>query len=401
VVRRQKWTPRRAWLAAAAACIVILASTHTTRPALALDLLPPVAVDDTLTTTHSRTRIVPAPGVFANDLDLDGGTVAILESGATHGSVTLRSDGGYSYTPIAGYVGSDEFTYRASSGALPSLTSAPATVSITVTNGLPNLEPDEYTVAAGTTRFVAAPGVLANDSDPDGDELSAGLVTTVSHGALNLATSGAFAYTPATGYAGTDEFTYRAWDGVAWSNRTTVTLHVAAPTPAPTKTLKPTPKPSPTPEPTPTPTATGTPGSIVRPTPTRTPTPTPTQTSRPGRSSSPATPKPTPSPSPGSNAPGAGTIGDGGEPGAPGNVVEPLGVRPVRFGLNDAVFGDFAGFGGIEWVVPALALGVPGLLMLVALLAQALIGVIWLTYARRRLRGLGVRLLTRSGRGVP
>jgi hypothetical protein len=171
------------------------------------------------------------------------------------------------------------------------------------------------------------------------------------------------------------------------------------PSPSPVKT----PNPSPTPEPTPTPTPTGTPGSIVRPTPTPATTATATPNPRPtGRTSAPATPDSTPSRTDGSTrsiAPGAGTIGGDGGTG-PGNVSEPLAVRSVRVGLNDTVFGEFAGFGGIEWAVPALALGVPGLLVIVALLAQGLIGVLWLTYARRRLRGLGVRLLTRSGRAV-
>jgi Big-like domain-containing protein len=387
VVRRQKLTQRRAALAATAASVAILASTYVSaRPARALDLLPPVAIADTLTTTHSRTRVVPAPGVLANDLDLDGGTVAVLVSGTSHGTVTLRSDGGYTYTPTTGFVGSDQFSYRARSGGLlGSLTSLPATVSITVTNTLPNLAPDAYNVAADTTRFVAAPGALANDSDADGDALSAALVTSVSHGSVSLATSGAFAYTPASGYAGTDEFTYRAWDGAAWSKPTAVSLSVFAPaTPAPTNPPKPTPSPTRTPGPTPTRTPVSTRPTAQTPRPSGRPNPTPNPTRSPASS----------------NVPGIGSAGGPAEPGAPGNLAEPLGVRPVRVGFNDAVFGDFAGFGGIEWAVPALALGVPGLIVIVALLAQGLIGVIWLTYARRRLKGLGVRLLARSGRAV-
>jgi Big-like domain-containing protein len=205
-VRRPKWTTRRAALAAASASVAILASTYASAPrALALDLLPPVAVPDTLVTTHSRTRVVPPPGVLANDLDLDGGAVAALVSGTLHGTVTLRSNGGYTYTPVAGYVGPDAFTYRASTsnGLGGSLSSLPATVSITVTDRLPDVAPDAYTVVAGTTRFVAAPGVLANDSDADRDDLAAGLVTSVLHGSLSLASSGAFEYTPAADYAAT------------------------------------------------------------------------------------------------------------------------------------------------------------------------------------------------------
>ncbi len=48
----------------------------------------------------------------ANDLDLLGGTTAILTADPTHGTVNLRSDGGFTYTPDAGYLGTDVFRYR-------------------------------------------------------------------------------------------------------------------------------------------------------------------------------------------------------------------------------------------------------------------------------------------------
>jgi len=68
-----------------------------------------VANPDTLTMKHDRTAVVPAPGVLGNDLNLLGGATAILVSGVTHGTLSLRSDGGYTYSPAAGYVGSDLF----------------------------------------------------------------------------------------------------------------------------------------------------------------------------------------------------------------------------------------------------------------------------------------------------
>ncbi|HEY8558191.1 MAG TPA: Ig-like domain-containing protein, partial [Actinomycetes bacterium] len=62
------------------------------------------------------------------------------------------------------------FTYRASDGTTES---SPATVAITVSavNDAPTAAADTYSTAEDTTRTVIAPGVLANDGDPDGDQL--------------------------------------------------------------------------------------------------------------------------------------------------------------------------------------------------------------------------------------
>ena len=63
-----------------------------------------------------------------------------------------------------------------------------------------------------------APGVLANDTDADGDPLTAVVVTGPAHGTLTLNANGSFTYTPAANYNGADRFTYRANDGTANSN---------------------------------------------------------------------------------------------------------------------------------------------------------------------------------------
>ncbi len=70
-------------------------------------------------------------------------------------------------------------------------------------------------------------GVLANDADADGDPLTANLVTGPAHGTLmSFGADGSFAYTPAPGFFGTDQFTYRSNDGKANSNLATVTIAV-------------------------------------------------------------------------------------------------------------------------------------------------------------------------------
>jgi hypothetical protein len=137
---------------------------------------------------------------------------------------------------------------------------------------------DEYATVANTPLAVAAPGVLGNDSDSDGDSLTAVLVTLPEHGTLTLMGSGGFTYTPEAGFSGSDTFAYRVWDGLAYSQNAGVTISVAPPGSTPTATSTGVP-PSPTatatgipPGVTPTATATGIPPT-VSPTATMTPIP--------------------------------------------------------------------------------------------------------------------------------
>jgi VCBS repeat-containing protein len=79
--------------------------------------------------------------------------------------------------------------------------------------------------------------VLDNDSDPDGNPLTAVLVTGPSDGSLTLNANGSFSYTPAADFAGSDSFSYRASDGSLNSNPVTVTITVTAVNDAPTVTV--------------------------------------------------------------------------------------------------------------------------------------------------------------------
>src|SRR5206468_1096202 len=110
-----------------------------------------------------------------------------------------------------------------------------ATVTLTVTavNDAPVANNDAYTTAEDTPLTVTAPGVLANDTDVDGDSLTAILVSAPTHGSLGLNANGSFTYTPAPNFNGTDSFTYTANDATADSNVATVTLTVTAVNDAP------------------------------------------------------------------------------------------------------------------------------------------------------------------------
>ena len=95
-----------------------------------------------------------------------------------------------------------------------------------------NLSPvavnDSYSTAVNTALNQAAPGVLGNDSDPEGTALTARLVNGPSHGSLTLNSNGSFVYTPFVNYIGNDSFTYQASDGATGSNIATVTMSVTS-----------------------------------------------------------------------------------------------------------------------------------------------------------------------------
>ena len=92
---------------------------------------------------------------------------------------------------------------------------------------------DDYLATAGATLTVDAPGVLANDSHPQGDTLTALLEEDVTNGLLELDADGGFRYTPNDGFTGEDSFTYRASDGILHSEIANVTITVVPAVPGP------------------------------------------------------------------------------------------------------------------------------------------------------------------------
>jgi hypothetical protein len=263
---------------------------------------------------------------------------------------------------------------------------------------------------AGRALTVAAPGVLENDTVVGGSA-AAELRDDVDHGSLDLHEDGGFRYAPDSGFVGTDRFTYRIPAGVLLllpSEPATVTITVtAAPTPTPDPTPKPTPAPTPVPTPVPTPrptiapivTVTPLPSIDLLPTlPTVTPTPRPSATAAPSRSPAPTpTSKRTTDPSGGPAGPIASPPGSG--PGSPdssrGSAVRSLAPAdatpsftvPTATGIGDLDLDTSLTLRGFEWAIPALVLTVPGILLLLALVAQAVVGILWVPVTRRWLGG--------------
>lgn len=156
--------------------------------------------------------------VLANDVVVSGsGTLSVVgvSQPASGGTVTLTS-GAVRFTPAPNFNGPARFTYRLSdSGGVQEDVSV--TVNVTSVNDPPDGRDDEFTVDRNTTNNRL--DVLANDrSDPDtGETLRVTLgapQTTTRGGTVSITTDGrAVNYTPASGFVGSDTFTYTVSDG--------------------------------------------------------------------------------------------------------------------------------------------------------------------------------------------
>ena len=189
----------------------------------------PVAVGDTYSTDEDAALRVPAPGILANDTDAENEPLSsILVAGPAHGTLTLRANGSFVFTPTQNFFGTDNFTYAANDGQL---SSAAASVGIAVqpVNDAPSARNDGYAVDEGTVLAVSAPGILANDIDVENSPLSSVLISGPAYGALALKADGSFSYTPTAAFSGTLSFVYKANDGSLDSAPATVSLTVAIP----------------------------------------------------------------------------------------------------------------------------------------------------------------------------
>lgn len=202
----------------------------------------PLALND-VNTTFIET---PVSGqVLTNDIDPEGSALTVYAQNnvpTTHGTVTVNSNGTYTYTPTTGYTGEDSFNYVVCDAS--SLCST-ATVTIevmplpTAANEPPVAVNDAY---LGTINTLLSGKVLANDFDPEGlslvvssaliagspdgfinDALPLGMATsvyginksgnTVLAGNLTLSNLGVMTFVPVNSFTGKVTFTYQNSDG--------------------------------------------------------------------------------------------------------------------------------------------------------------------------------------------
>ncbi|MBN9672984.1 Ig-like domain-containing protein [Roseibium aggregatum] len=175
--------------------------------------------------------------LLANDFDADGDVLSVVAVSATSSlgaQVTLEADGTISYDPSVseilqamgdGGAFEDTFEYTVSDGN-GGFDQATVTVILNPVNDAPDAADDFYSVDEDGTLSVAAEGVLDNDADVDGDELTVSLVTDVANGTLTLNPDGSFSYTPDADFNGADSFIYEVTDGNGGVDRATVAITV-------------------------------------------------------------------------------------------------------------------------------------------------------------------------------
>jgi serine protease AprX len=163
--------------------------------------------------------------VTASDPDNDALSFSL--DAAPAGMSIDAATGLIQWTPGIDQVGSQAATVRVTDARGKAATQA-FSVSVAPPNRAPAAANDSFSTSSGATLVVAAPGVLSNDSDPDGSTLTAVLTSGPASGSLTLNANGSFGYSPSAGFAGTDTFVYRAFDGALYSNNATVSIMVNA-----------------------------------------------------------------------------------------------------------------------------------------------------------------------------
>src|SRR5206468_2081274 len=137
----------------------------------------PVALNDSFATDEDTALTITAPGVLGNDTDIDSpGLTAVVVTGPSLGGVTLSTNGTFSYTPAANSNGSDSFTYKANDGQADSHV-PPVSPTRRSSDLAPVALNDSFATNEDTALTITAPGVLANDTDVDGNSLTAVVVT--------------------------------------------------------------------------------------------------------------------------------------------------------------------------------------------------------------------------------
>jgi hypothetical protein len=185
----------------------------------------PVARPDSFQAQRNAPLAIGYTGLLANDSG-SGLTVRTdLFTTPAHGTLTICcSADGFTYTPATSYVGSDSFSYTIQDNS-GRRSSATISINVVFTNHPP--VPGNDSVVTEHDTAITIP-VLANDSDPDGDTLTATAVTQPPSGTVVINGGTTVTYTPPTGFTGTVAFTYTVRDSHNATATASVTVRVRA-----------------------------------------------------------------------------------------------------------------------------------------------------------------------------
>jgi VCBS repeat-containing protein len=155
------------------------------------------------------------------------GTVTFRDGASSFATTPLPANGTASASTTFTTAGQHTVTAQYSGDAnFGGGTSSALTQQVNTADRPPVAANDAYAVNEDAVLTVAAPGVLGNDSDPDGNPITAVKVSSPAHGTVVLNANGSFTYTPTANYSGADAFTYEANDGTLNSTPATVTITV-------------------------------------------------------------------------------------------------------------------------------------------------------------------------------
>ncbi|MCG6560295.1 tandem-95 repeat protein, partial [Ruegeria sp. 1NDH52C] len=184
---------------------------------------PPVANDDTFNGTEDQ----PITGsVLTNDTD-DGdiNPAPLVVSSYTqpgNGTVTVASNGSFTYTPSQNFSGQDSFTYTVVDG-VGATDTATVILNLAEANDDPVAKSDFGITDQGEAVTI---NVVANDEDEEGDTLTVTSVGGASNGTVSFS-GGTVTYTPNANFDyGVDSFTYTVSDGNGGTDSSTVTVLV-------------------------------------------------------------------------------------------------------------------------------------------------------------------------------
>ncbi len=181
----------------------------------------PIGVNDQYTTDED---VALNGNVSDNDLDTDGFTYVITD-GPDNGTITMNSDGSFTYTPDPDFNGTDTFTYQACDENGLNCVEATVTIIVVPVNDNPNAIDDTFTTDEDTTLNA---NVGDNDLNPDGSTLTFVVTDDTDNGTLILNADGTFTYTPDPNFYGTDSFTYTLCDENGNCDTATVTIIVVS-----------------------------------------------------------------------------------------------------------------------------------------------------------------------------
>ncbi|MBC8213370.1 MAG: tandem-95 repeat protein [Candidatus Marinimicrobia bacterium] len=196
----------------------------------------PIAVGEDYIINEDEELQVDTPGLLENDYDIENDVLSIqLEISTNYGTLNVNENGSFTYNPNSNYFGNDHFSYYVSDGQDQS-NIVEVNITISSVDDPPMAITDSYFVMEDEAISEGSPGVLINDYDGDGDNLSAELVESTLNGQLELFSDGSFSYAPNQNYNGEDSFTYLAFDGGLYSEATGVIITINSVNDAPVVT---------------------------------------------------------------------------------------------------------------------------------------------------------------------